>query len=83
MEGSRRQARNGKPTNDLVFSAYLEGNANVFLRILDLYVSAGSTIADVTYGMGVFWRNVPSGRYQLLPTDIATGVDCRGSSFLR
>lgn len=34
-------------------------------------------IADVTYGKGVFWRNVHKEDYDVLPTDIATGVDCR------
>ena len=73
----RRRVRNGQPTNELVFSAYLGGNEDTFPRILDLYVAPGSVIADVTYGMGVFWRNVPAGRYKLLPTDIQTGTDCR------
>ncbi len=69
--------RNGEPTNDLVLSAYVDTNADVFPRILQLYVPAGHTVADVTFGLGVFWRNVPPGRYNVLPTDIATGVDCR------
>lgn len=73
----RRRVRNGQPTNELVFSAYLGGNEDTFPRILDLYVAPESVIADVTYGMGVFWRNVPAGRYKLLPTDIQTGTDCR------
>lgn len=34
-------------------------------------------MADVTYGKGVFWRDVPEGHYKLLPTDIQSGVDCR------
>lgn len=73
----RRRVRNGQPTNELVFSAYLGGNEDTFPHILDLYVPPGSTVADVTYGMGVFWRNVPAERYKLLPTDIQTGTDCR------
>ena len=56
----RRQVRNGEPTNDLVFSAYVDNNADVFPHILNLYVPAGSTVADVTFGKGVFWRNVPT-----------------------
>ena len=53
------------------------GNDEVFPQILSLYVAPGSTIADVTYGPGVFWRNVPTDLYQLLATDISDGVDCR------
>ena len=65
------------PTNDLVLSSYSEGNDKVFPRILDLYVDPGSTIADVTYGKGVFWRNVQDEKYDLRATDIRQGVDCR------
>ena len=72
-----RTVRNGQPTNDLVLSSYSEGNDKVFPRILDLYVDPGSTIADVTYGKGVFWRNVQDEKYDLRATDIRQGVDCR------
>ena len=73
----KREVRNGAPTNDLVLSAYVDGNENVFPKILELYVEPGSVVADVTYGKGVFWRGVPSDRYDLRPTDIRDGVDCR------
>ena len=62
---SRRVVRNGQPTNDLVFSAYAGANAEVFPKILDLYVRPDSVVADVTYGKGAFWRNVPKGLYRL------------------
>ncbi len=74
---SRRRVRNGQPTNELVFSAYVGGNEDTFPHILDLYVAPGSLVADVTFGKGVFWRKVPEERYELLATDIQTGVDCR------
>nr|VFK23465.1 MAG: DNA methylase [Candidatus Kentron sp. MB]VFK27865.1 MAG: DNA methylase [Candidatus Kentron sp. MB]VFK74445.1 MAG: DNA methylase [Candidatus Kentron sp. MB] len=73
----KRKVINGKPTNDLVLSAYDDGNCNVFPRILELYVKEGSTIADVTYGKGAFWKNVRNGAYNLLATDITGGIDCR------
>ena len=73
----RRVVRNGTATNDLVLSAYVGGNEALLPRILDLYVVPGSTVADVTYGKGVFWRNVPEGLYNLLATDLQTGTDCR------
>jgi len=40
-------------------------------------VAAKSTVADVTYGKGVFWKDIPKDRYKLLPTDLKDGVDCR------
>lgn len=73
----KRVVQNGEPTNDLVFSAYVAGNDAVFPHILSLYVAQDSTVADVTYGEGVFWRNVPEDRYVVLGTDVQTGTDCR------
>ena len=73
----KRKSPRGETTSDLVHSAHVGGNADVFPHILSLHIPRGSTIADVTYGKGVFWRNVPEGMYNLLATDIQSGVDCR------
>ena len=73
----KRKSPRGATTSELLHSAHVAGNADVFAQILDLHVPQGSTVADVTYGKGVFWRNVPDGRYSLLATDIQNGVDCR------
>ena len=73
----QRVVENGIPTNDLVFSAHVSGNDHVFPLILSLYVADESVIADVTYGEGVFWRNVPKNRYVVFETDLQTGTDCR------
>lgn len=72
-----KRVQGGTPTSALLLSAHMAGNAEVFPLILDLHVPDGSVIADVTYGGGVFWRNVDPSRYILKPTDIAMGVDCR------
>lgn len=72
-----RKSPDGVATNDLVFSAAIATSDAVFPDILSLYVAPGSVIADVTYGRGVFWRRVPEGVFRVLPTDIATGTDCR------
>ena len=61
----------------MVFSAHVGSNDDVFPQVLSLYVAPGSTVADVTHGKGVFWRNVPAGMFRLLPSDAATGTDCR------
>lgn len=76
LKKTSRTAR-GVPTNDLVFSAHVGTNDEVFPHILDLYVAAGSRIADVTYGKGVFWKRVDRARYDLRTSDLRTGVDCR------
>ncbi len=49
----------------------------LFPLVLSLYVARGSRVADVTYGKGVFWRNVPAGVYELFATDLKTNVDLR------
>lgn len=72
-----RRVQGGVATSNVVMSAHLGGNADVFPQILDLHVPDGSRIADVTYGSGVFWSKVDLSRYELLPTDISMGVDCR------
>src|SRR3989304_9600407 len=77
MSRKQRKSPDGNPTNDLVFSSYTGTNDEVFPFVLSLYVEPGSTVADVTYGNGVFWRNIPKGVYNLLPTDLETGIDCR------
>jgi hypothetical protein len=73
----KRKSPDGITTNKLVFSAQQGTNDGIFPSILELYVPAGSKIADITYGRGVFWRNVPKSQYRLMATDIKTGVDCR------
>ena len=65
------------PPSELTMSAHVAGNAEVFPQVLSLHVPIGSTVADVTYGQGVFWRNVDTAQYTLLATDLKTGVDCR------
>lgn len=74
---SDKRVQGGVATSDVVMSAYIEGNAEVFPKILALHVPEGSRIADVTFGTGVFWKNIDVTKYDLLTSDISTGVDCR------
>ncbi len=85
-----KRVQSGVSTSDLVLSAHLGENAELFRQIMALHVPAGSEVADVTYGKGVFWRKIPSGTYSLSVSDIELtnaprdpavryhdGVDCR------
>ena len=74
---SPRRIQGGLPTTDLVLSARVSGNADIFPDVLKLHVPEGWTVADVTHGGGVFWRNVDMTKYRLLATDIKQDVDCR------
>jgi hypothetical protein len=73
----RRKSPAGRATTDLVLSAYAGDNAEVFPQVLRLHVPRGLKVADVTYGKGVFWRDIPPDEYELLPSDLKSGVDCR------
>ena len=74
---SMRKRPAGTATTDVVLSAHVGPNAEVFPLVLALHVPPGSLIADVTWGKGAFWRKVPAGAYRLLATDLQTGVDAR------
>ncbi|HUT51906.1 MAG TPA: DNA methyltransferase [bacterium] len=74
---ARKRVQGGIATSDVVVSAYVAPNEEVFPGILQLHVPEGSIVADVTYGKGVFWKHVPRGKYQLKASDICAGVDCR------
>ena len=87
----QKRVQGGEATTDVVLSAYVAPNVEVFAEIAKLHLPEGGVIADVTYGKGVFWKKVPRGRYQLRFSDIdaktshdavhdvevATGVDCQ------
>lgn len=77
METQKKRVQGGEATTDLIFSAYQCNNADVFPKILLLHVPENALVADVTYGKGVFWKNVPNRKYRLLASDLKTGVDCR------
>jgi hypothetical protein len=76
-ETRKRRSPRGVATNELIFSAAVATNADVFPEVIKLYVPLGSVVADITYGRGVFGKKVPPGQYALKATDIKDGVDCR------
>lgn len=73
----QRRTAGGTATSSVTLTAHTAGNAEVFPQILALHVADGATIADVTFGKGVFWNEVEPDRYRRLATDLKTGVDCR------
>jgi DNA methylase len=75
--GTARRVAGGTTSSNVVLTAHLGGNAEVFPKVLELHVPEGATVADVTWGKGVFWSKVPPDRYRMLATDLKTGTDCR------
>ncbi len=69
------RTQGGVVSTNAVVSATVGNNAAVFPNVLRLHVPEGSVIADVTYGKGVFWRNVPVDAYAVLTSDIQDGID--------
>ena len=54
-DGNRkRRVQGGVSTSDVIRSAHVAGNADVFPQILNLHVPPGAIVADVTWGKGVF-----------------------------
>jgi DNA modification methylase len=74
---AKRRNPRGVSTSDLIVSAYIGTNADVFPKILSLHVPTGVIIADVTYGKGIFWKNIQKDNYNLKSSDIKSGIDCR------
>ena len=56
--------------DELILSAHVGDNEDIFPQILDLHVEEGSLVADVTFGKGVFWKQVDADAYDLRATDI-------------
>ena len=90
-----RRVQSGEATTDVVLSAHVAGNAEVFAQLADLHIPAGHLVADLTYGKGVFWQQIPVGKYSLKFSDIdakvgrdaihdvevETGIDSRALPF--
>ena len=77
VQEKKKRVVTGKSSTDLVFSAYVRNNEEIFPLILSLYVPVGAEIADVTYGKGVFWKRINQADYHLHFSDIKMGIDCR------
>jgi hypothetical protein len=61
-----------------VYTAVTGTNADLIQQVARLYLKPGMSIADVTYGRGVFWQKVEVSQYALFASDLLlNGVDCR------
>lgn len=60
---------------NILTSAISGNNADLIKIASDFYIQDGMLVADVTYGRGVFWRQTNTERFNLLKTDLETGVD--------
>lgn len=73
--------------SEFCYSTEFGTSADVFRKVLALYVPEFSVIADLTYGKGVFWKKVDMNRYTVLPSDlypksiIVLRMDARKTSY--
>ena len=58
--------------NEPVYTAYVCNNDALFAHVARLYFRKGDRIADVTFGRGVFWRNINVCDYEFCPSDVCT-----------
>ncbi len=73
----KRPKRNLAAGERPVLTGVIGTNADLFAEIFRLYGEDGITVADVTYGRGIFWQEIDTNRFDLLATDIQTGIDFR------
>jgi len=74
-ETKPQRKQSGVSTSDVIVSSHHGDNSGVFPDILKLHVPVGSIVADITYGRGVFWKNVALSDYTLLKSDLKIGMD--------
>lgn len=64
-----------------VFTSHRGDNSRLIAEVARLYLQPGMTVADVTYGNGVFWRKVDLAGIEFCPSDIETGTDFRALAY--
>lgn len=58
-----------------VLSAVTGDNSDLIREVSKIYLKDGMNVADVTYGKGVFWKQIDLSKINFFPTDIQMGVD--------
>lgn len=58
-----------------ILTASVGTNSDLIKTVADMYLKEGMTVADVTYGKGVFWKNVDKSKFNFLASDLQDGID--------
>lgn len=69
-------------SQNAIYTAHHDSNSGLIKNVVQLYFNPGDTIADVTYGKGVFWNEVDKTQFKISGTDLMTGVDFRSLPYL-
>mgnify|MGYP001138720492 CR=1 FL=1 len=62
---------------DYILTGLLGDNSDLFRNIFSLYGKGATNVADVTFGKGVFWKQIDTRDINFLPSDITGGIDLR------
>lgn len=60
-----------------IYTVHKGSNSGLIKMAAELYFKEGDKIADVTYGKGVFWKEINRTRFDIVGSDIKTGIDFR------
>lgn len=60
-----------------IYTVHLTRNSGLIKDVVSLYFNKGDRVADVTYGKGVFWKDIDRTKYTIVGSDIKTGIDFR------
>jgi len=74
-EAGSRRTQSGIATSQLVLSAHVGDNVELFPQVMGLHVPDGAKVADVTFGRGTFWKRIDPGRYEVWASDLVLDVD--------
>ncbi len=61
---------NQNSASSTILTSYQSNNDLLVAQISKLYLPIGCKVADVTYGKGVFWRNMDMTKYGFFPSDL-------------
>lgn len=60
-----------------IYTVHRGSNSGLIKQVVTLYFSQGDKVADVTWGKGVFWKEVDKSKYEIVGSDLKTGIDFR------
>lgn len=58
-----------------ILTCHEGNNSDLLPCVMEMYARDGFKIADVTFGKGVFWKNVDLTKYDFHPSDLQDGTD--------
>ena len=55
-----------------LYTAYTGNNDELIKAVANFYLKDGDTVADPTFGKGVFWKKIDTTKYKFFPSDLKT-----------